>query len=85
MIKAAFSAHRIDRHQLKPLRDAVIVGDMNFEERLSNGGIVLVKDNGKSSGIRPRWVPPPLPDDMQGIQGSFEKQFGTTKLPNGRT
>ena len=55
MIKAAFSAHRIDRHQLKPLRDAVIIGDMNFEERLSNGGIVLVKDNGKSSGIRPRW------------------------------
>ena len=55
MIKAAFSAHRINRNQLKPLRDAVIVSDMNFEERLSSGGIVLVKDNGKSSGIRPRW------------------------------
>jgi co-chaperonin GroES (HSP10) len=55
MTRAAFSAHRIDRHQLRPLRDTVIVGDMNFEERLSNGGIVLVKDNGKSSGIRPRW------------------------------
>lgn len=55
MSKAAFSPHRIDRHQLKPLRDAVIVSDMNFEERLSSGGIVLVKDNGKSSGIRPRW------------------------------
>lgn len=55
MIKAAFSAHRIDRNQLKPLHDAVIVSDMNFEERLSSGGIVLVKDNGKSSGIRPRW------------------------------
>jgi co-chaperonin GroES (HSP10) len=55
MTRAAFSAHRIDRHQLRPLKDAVIVGDMNFEERLSNGGIVLVKDNGKSSGIRPRW------------------------------
>ena len=55
MTKAAFSAHRIDRHQLKPLHDTVIVGDMNFEERLSNGGIVLVKDNGKSLGIRPRW------------------------------
>jgi co-chaperonin GroES (HSP10) len=54
-MKAAFSAHKILREQLKPLRDAVIVGDMNFEERLSNGGIVLVKDNGKSSGIRPRW------------------------------
>lgn len=33
---------------------------------------------------KPRWVPPPLPEDMQG-PGSFEKQFGTTKLPNGRT
>jgi co-chaperonin GroES (HSP10) len=55
MTKAAFSAHRIDKTQLKPLRDAVVVSDMNFDERLSNGGIVLVKDNGKSSGIRPRW------------------------------
>jgi co-chaperonin GroES (HSP10) len=55
MTKAAFSAHRINRDQLKPLRNAVIVSDMNFEERLSSGGIVLVKDNGKSSGIRPRW------------------------------
>jgi co-chaperonin GroES (HSP10) len=55
MIKPAFSAHRLDKNQLKPLRDAVIVSDMNFEERLSSGGIVLVKDNGKSSGIRPRW------------------------------
>jgi co-chaperonin GroES (HSP10) len=55
MIKAAYSAHRIDRKQLKPLNNAVIVSDMNFDERLSTGGIVLVKDNGKSSGIRPRW------------------------------
>lgn len=55
MTKAAYSAHRIDRNQLKPLGDAVIVSDMNFDERLSTGGIVLVKDNGKSSGIRPRW------------------------------
>jgi co-chaperonin GroES (HSP10) len=55
MIKAAFSAHRIDRSQLKPLNNTVIVSDMNFDERLSTGGIVLVKDNGKSSGIRPRW------------------------------
>ena len=34
---------------------------------------------------KPRYVPPPLPEDMQGIPGSFEKQFGTTKLPKGRT
>lgn len=55
MIKAAFEPHRIDKHQLKPLRNAVIVSEMNFDERLSDGGIILVKDNGKSSGIRPRW------------------------------
>jgi co-chaperonin GroES (HSP10) len=55
MTKLAFEPHRIDRHQLKPLKNAVIVSEMNFDERLSNGGIVLVKDNGKSSGIRPRW------------------------------
>lgn len=55
MTKAAFSAHKLNKEQIKPLRDAVIVSDMNFDERLSSGGIVLVKDNGKSSGIRPRW------------------------------
>lgn len=55
MTKAAFSPHKIRKEQLRPLKDAVIVSEMNFDERLSNGGIVLVKDNGKSSGIRPRW------------------------------
>jgi co-chaperonin GroES (HSP10) len=55
MTKLAFEPHKLNRDQIKPLRDAVIVSDMNFEERLSNGGIILVKDNGKSSGIRPRW------------------------------
>ena len=53
--KAAFEPHRIDREQLKPLKDAVIVSDMNFKERISRGGLVLPTDNGKSSGIRPRW------------------------------
>jgi len=55
MTKAAYSAHKLQKEQIKPLRNAVIVSEMNFDERLSNGGIVLVKDNGKSSGIRPRW------------------------------
>jgi len=32
-----------------------------------------------------RWIPPPLPEDMQGIKSSFEQQLGTTKLPPGRT
>ena len=32
----------------------------------------------------PRWVPPPLPEDMQNIQSSFEKQLGKN-IPQGRT
>jgi len=34
---------------------------------------------------KPRYVPPPLPEDMQNIQSSFDKQFDGNKLPNGRT
>lgn len=41
---------------LKPLQDTIIVSDMKFEERLSTGGIVLVNDDMKNSGIRPRWA-----------------------------
>jgi co-chaperonin GroES (HSP10) len=52
-MKAAYSAHRVSK--LQALRDSVLVEDMTFDERLSNGGIVLLNDNGKSSGIRPRW------------------------------
>lgn len=54
-MKAAYSAHKIKRDQFHALNDSVIVEDMVFDERLSNGGIVLLNDNGKSSGIRPRW------------------------------
>jgi co-chaperonin GroES (HSP10) len=55
MTKSAFSAHKITRDQLKPLNDSVIVSDMTFDERFTTGGIVLLSDNGKSTGIRPRW------------------------------
>ena len=54
-MKAAYSAHKITREKFHALNDSVIVEDMIFDERLSNGGIVLLNDNGKSSGIRPRW------------------------------
>jgi co-chaperonin GroES (HSP10) len=40
---------------MKPLHDTIIVSDMKFDERISNGGIVLVNDDMKNSGIRPRW------------------------------
>ena len=54
-MKSAYSAHRFDKHQIKPLNDSVIVTDMTFDERFTTGGIVLLNDNGKSTGIRPRW------------------------------
>lgn len=54
-MKAAFSAHQFNKHQIRPLNDAVIVSDMAFDERISTGGIVLLNDNGKGNGIRPRW------------------------------
>ena len=55
MTKLAFEAHQIARDQLKPLNDSVIVGEMTFTERFTNTGIILPSDNGKSTGIRPRW------------------------------
>jgi len=56
MNKLAFEAHKITRRSLRPLADAVIVADMVFDERITNGGIVLLNDNGKGTGIRPRWA-----------------------------
>ena len=55
MTKLAYQAHQIRREQLRPLNDSVIVGDMTFDERITSGGIVLLNDNGKTAGIRPRW------------------------------
>ena len=42
--------------KLKALNDTVIVSDMVFDERLSKGGLVLLQDDMKNSGIRPRWA-----------------------------
>ena len=41
--------------QLRALHDSVIVSDMAFDQRQLSSGIILPNDNGKSSGIRPRW------------------------------
>ena len=48
-----FEANEIKN--LRALHDHVIVTDMGFDERITTGGIVLRKDDGKSQGIRPRW------------------------------
>lgn len=53
-MKKQYSPHKITK--LRALSDNVIVADMRFDERLSSGGIVLLNDDMKSSGIRPRWA-----------------------------
>lgn len=40
---------------LIPLRDTILICDMKFDERISRGGIIIMNDDMKSSGIRPRW------------------------------
>lgn len=54
--KLAFEPHRFNKSQFKAIGDHVIVCDMNFEERITHGGIVLPNDDMKSAGIRPRWA-----------------------------
>jgi co-chaperonin GroES (HSP10) len=49
----AFAGHKVK--SLKPLHNTIIVSDMVFDERITNGGIVLLNDDMKSAGIRPRW------------------------------
>jgi co-chaperonin GroES (HSP10) len=41
---------------IKPIKDHVIVTDMSFENRTLSSGIVLLNDDGKTDGIRPRWA-----------------------------
>lgn len=50
----AYSPVAVER--LVPLYDNIIVHNMMFDERFTTGGIVLLDDDGKSSGIRPRWA-----------------------------
>lgn len=54
-IKKAFEPHKIKRENFKPIGEHIIVTDMKFEERISKGGIIILNDDMKSSGIRPRW------------------------------
>jgi len=54
-MKHQFQAHKIQKEQFKAIKDHVIVHDMVFDERITTGGIVLLNDNGKGHGIRPRW------------------------------
>ena len=55
MTKFAFQPHQLKQEQIVPLKDSVIVSDMIFDSRITTSGIIIPSDNGKSTGIRPRW------------------------------
>ena len=55
MIKLAFEPHKITKDSLRPIQDWIVVTNMKFEERRTRGGIILLNDDAKSTGIRPRW------------------------------
>lgn len=42
--------------EIKPLHDSVIVTDMDFSGRQLQSGVILLGDDGKTDGIRPRWA-----------------------------
>ena len=41
---------------LSVIKDHILVTEMAFKERKLSSGIVLLNDDGKTSGIRPRWA-----------------------------
>lgn len=40
---------------IRPILDHVIVQDMDFGEQKTKSGIIIVDDDGKQHGIKPRW------------------------------
>jgi co-chaperonin GroES (HSP10) len=53
-VKRGYNANKVSK--LQPLGDSVLVRDMNFEHRVTTAGIIIPGDDGKNSGIRPRWA-----------------------------
>ena len=54
-MKNSYEPHKINFQQFRPLKDTIVVKDMNFKERIV-GSIILPSDDAKNSGIRPRWA-----------------------------
>ena len=53
--KISYAAYQLKSNQIVALKDNILVKDMVFKERMV-GSILIVKDDGKDSGIRPRWA-----------------------------
>jgi co-chaperonin GroES (HSP10) len=43
------------RGKITPLKDKILVSDMNFDAQYTAGGIYIPSDDGKSEGVKPRW------------------------------
>jgi len=41
--------------KITPIRDNVLISDMDFGEQTTKGGIFLLSDDGKSEGVKARW------------------------------
>ena len=39
----------------KPLRDGILVRNMDFGEQKTASGLIVLSDDGKTGGIHPRW------------------------------
>ena len=40
---------------IRPIKDRVLVSDMDFGEQKTAGGIIINSDDGKAHGVKPRW------------------------------
>jgi co-chaperonin GroES (HSP10) len=40
---------------IRAIKDHIIVTDMNFNQKISHGGIIIPTTDGKLEGIHPRW------------------------------
>lgn len=50
---SAFDSRKIK--SFRALHDHIIVTDMNFDQKITNGGIIVPHSDGKLEGIHPRW------------------------------
>lgn len=41
--------------KIRPILDHIIVQDMEFGEQKTKSGIIIIDDDGKQHGIKPRW------------------------------
>ena len=71
MATVNYDAYKVTRENFRALRDDVIIEEMAFKERKLQSGIILLDDDGKGHGIRPRWgkvyaIGPEQKDVVQG-------------------